>query len=244
MHSSGFPLAETRFTDAYVTAAGKLSLRPASQPGSASWLNGSKRQSYSFQAGEDNGGEVSSPTGPDELELALPIEKPTALAGPMTATLFVSSATPDTELFVQVIDRAPDGTLLYLNRGLLRASHNAVDPAESDRTRDGRIYRPFRVHEQRTLLTPGAPTELLVDVFPFGHVFQPGHELVVKISAPPADDNDWMYVSKTPPGVNTLHFGADTPSRVMLPVVPMSEVTGYRPVQGQCPYQSMRCLAG
>lgn len=244
LHSNGFPLAETRFTDAYVTGPGALWLRPAARAGSASWLNGSKRQAYSFQAGEDNGGEVSSPTGPDELELALPIEKPTALAGPMTATLFVSSATPDTELFVQVIDRAPDGTLLYLNRGLLRASHNAVDQAESDRTRDGRIYRPFRVHEGRTLLTPGEPTELLVDVFPFGHVFQPGHELVVKISAPPADDNDWMYVAKAPPGVNTLHFGADTPSRLMLPLVPMSEVRDYRPVQGQCPYQSMRCLAG
>ena len=246
LRSDGFPLAQTRFTDAYVAGAGALSLRraDAAEAGSASWFNGSKRQAYAYQTGQESGGELSSPTGPDELELALPIERPTALAGPMTATLFVSSATPDTELFVQVIDRAPDGTLLYLNRGMLRASHNAVDVAQSDRTRDGRVYRPFRAHEQRTLLTPGQPTELLVDIFPFGHVFRPGHELVVKISAPPADDNDWAYVTKTPPGVNTLHFGGATPSRLMLPIVPMRHVEDYRPVQGQCPYQSMRCLAG
>ena len=243
LKSTDFPLHQTRFTDAFVTGAGTLSWQPGAE-GSASWFNGSKRQSYAFQAGEDNGGEITSPTGPDELELALPIDKPTALAGPMTATLYVSSLTPDTEVFVQVIDRAPDGTLLYLNRGLLRASHKGIDPAHSDRTRDGRIYRPFRPHEGRTLLTPGEPTELLIDVFPFGHVFPPGHELVVKISAPPADDNDWAYISKAPPGVNTLHFGGDTPSRLMLPVVPMSAVEGYDPVEGQCPYESMRCLPG
>jgi hypothetical protein len=56
--------------------------------------------------------------------------------------------------------------------------------------------------------------------------------------------NDRAYVPKAPPGANTLHFGGDTPSRLMLPVVPMEYVSGYRPVQGQCPYQSMRCLPG
>jgi hypothetical protein len=244
--SDGFPLRQTRFTDAYVAGDGKLTLRraEAQRAGSVSWFNGSKRQAYAFQAGQESGGEITSRSGPDEVELALPITRPTAIAGPMTATLFVASSTPDTELFVQVIDRAPDGTLLYLNRGLLRASHDAIDLAQSDRTRDGRIYRPFRAHEERALLTPGQPAEYLIDVFPFGHVFQPGHELVVKISAPPADDNDWAYVTKAPPGLNALHFGGATPSRLMLPVVPMRHVRAYRPVQGQCPYQSMRCLAG
>jgi hypothetical protein len=63
-------------------------------------------------------------------------------------------------------------------------------------------------------------------------------------AAPQLDDNDYMYVQKTLPGVNTLHFGPDTPSRLMLPVVPMSEVRGYAPPTGQCPYASMRCIAG
>ena len=38
-------------------------------------------------------------------------------------------------------------------------------------------------------------------------MFLPGHELVVKVHAPPLDDNDYAYVQKTLPGVNTLHFG-------------------------------------
>ena len=60
----------------------------------------------------------------------------------------------DTELFVQLIDRAPDGTLLYLQRGMLRASHRQIDPAESQKTAGGRIYRPWRPHQERSLLTP------------------------------------------------------------------------------------------
>jgi uncharacterized protein len=86
--------------------------------------------------------------------------------------------------------------------------------------------------------------DYLIDIFPVGHVFLPGHELVVKLHAPPLDDNDYAYVQKTLPGVNTLHFGPDTPSRLMLPLIPLSEVRGYEPPAGQCPYASMRCVAG
>jgi hypothetical protein len=87
-------------------------------------------------------------------------------------------------------------------------------------------------------------TEYLLDIFPVGHVFLPGHELVAKIHAPPLDDNDYAYVQKTLPAVNTLHVGPDTPTRLMLPVVPMSAVRGFTAPEGQCPYARMRCVAG
>jgi uncharacterized protein len=150
----------------------------------------------------------------------------------------------DTELFVQLIDRAPDGTLLYLNRGMLRGSHRQVDPSESQKWKDGRIYRPYRPHEDRALVTPGAMVDYLIDIFPVGHVFLPGHELVVKVHAPPLDDNDYAYVQKTLPGVNTLHFGPDEPSRLMLPLIGMDQVQGFRPPPGPCAYAAMRCIAG
>jgi predicted acyl esterase len=243
--SLDFPLKETQFTDLYATSGGKMTFdQNAVQPGTANWISGSRRQSYAYQAGVNSGGEVSSPTGPDEVELSVPFQEATAIAGPITANLFVSTPEPDTELFVQLLDRGPDGTLIYLNRGLLRASHRQVDPAESQKTADGRIYRPWRPHEERKLVTPGEVTDYLVDIFPVGHIFLPGHELVVKLHAPPADDNDWAYVQKTLPGVNTLHFGSNTPSRLMLPIVPMSRVTAFQPPAVKCPYANMRCIRG
>jgi putative CocE/NonD family hydrolase len=240
--SDGFPLGQTRFTDVYFSGDGLTFGTPTA--GTASWINGSRRQSYAHLAGSDTGGEVTSPTGPDELELSMRFDEPTAIAGPITANLFVASSAPDTELFVQLIDRAPDGSMLYLNRGMLRASHRQIDASQSQFTADGRIYRPWRPHTERALVTPGEVVDYLIDVFPVGHVFLPGHELVVKVHAPPLDDNDYAYVQKTPPGVNTLHFGPDTPSRLMLPIVPMDQVTGFQPPPGPCAYTAMRCVEG
>ncbi len=242
IESHGFPLSQTQFTDFYITKGNTLT-KGTPEPGSATWVNGSRRQAYSHQAGSNTGGELTSPTAPDEVELATTFDEPTTIAGPITANLFVDSSAPDTELFVQLIDRAPDGTLIYLNRGMLRASHRQIDPSQSQYTADGRIYRPYRPHTERELVVPGQTVDYLIDVFPVGHVFLPGHQLVVKLHAPPLDDNDYAYVQKTLPGVNTLHFGPDTPSRLMLPLIPMSDVRDYTPPTGQCPYASMRCIA-
>jgi uncharacterized protein len=243
--SDGYPLGQTRFTDVYGTDGNRLVWdEDAVEPGSSTWISGTGRQSYSYQAGVNQGGEVSSPTGPDEVELStFPFSEPTALAGPIMAHLNVSSTGGDTELFVQLLDRGPDGTLLYLNRGMLRTSHAQIDPAESQKTADGRIYRPWRPHELRQDVPIGEERQYLIDVFPFGHVFLPGHELVVKVHAPPLDDNDYDYIQKTLPGQNTLHFGPGK-TRLTLPVVPMDQVRGFEAPVGQCPYASMRCLPG
>jgi hypothetical protein len=127
---------------------------------------------------------------------------------------------------------------------MLRTSHNAIDLSQSQFTADGRIYRPWRPHEERQLGLPARVQNYLIDIFPVGHVFLPGHKLVAKIHAPPADDNDYNYIQKTLPGANTLHFGPATPTKLMLPMVPLSDVRGYEAPQGQCPYASMRCLPG
>jgi uncharacterized protein len=244
IRSDGFPLGQTQFTDLYGVDGNRLIWEEPAESGSTTWINGSHRQSYSYQAGVNSGGEISSPTGADEVELSsFPFNEPTAIAGPIMARLSVSTDVPDTELFVQLLDRAPDGTLLYLNRGMLRTSHRQIDEAESQKTADGQIYRPWRPHENRQLGTPGEETEYLIDVFPVGHVFLPGHELVVKVHAPPADDNDYNSVPKTLPSQNTLHFGPGK-TRLTLPIVPMDQVRGFEAPAGQCPYASMRCLAG
>jgi uncharacterized protein len=245
IRSDGFPLGQTQFTDVYTTSGGRLLFDQDSiEPGSATWINGSHRQSYSYQAGVNQGGEVSSPTGPDEVELStFGFQEPTAIAGPIMAHMSVSTLAPDTELFVQLIDRAPDGTLLYLNRGMLRASHRQIDEAESQKTADGQIYRPWRPHEIRQDVPANQVTDYLIDVFPVGHVFLPGHELVVKVHAPPADDNDYNYIQKALPGQHTLYFGPGK-TRLTLPIVPMGQVRGFEAPTGQCPYASMRCLPG
>jgi predicted acyl esterase len=126
---------------------------------------------------------------------------------------------------------------------MLRASHRAITRSLSAKTSTGRIYRPWRPHTNPTLVTPGDAVDYLIEIFPVGHVLRKGHELVVKVHAPPLDDNDYMYVQKTAPAVNTLHVDPKHPSWLMLPVVPTSAVKSLGAAPKPCTYEQMRCIA-
>ncbi|MDQ6853695.1 MAG: CocE/NonD family hydrolase [Actinomycetota bacterium] len=239
-----FPLPDTRWTDWYVHGDGSLTTdAPTAPEPSQPYVNGTKRQFWSYQAGGGFGPPVTTAAGPDELTYrGDPVASDTAIAGPITATLFMQSTAPDTELFVDVVDEAPDGSRTYLQRGLLRASHRAVDDSQSEHTPDGRIYRPHRPHTNPTPITPSQTYEYLVEVWPVGHVFRAGHSISVKVHAPPFVDSYYAYVPRSAPGVNTVLQGPDTPSRIMLPMVPLTGVQLGPPLP--CGAQeAVRCVA-
>ena len=126
---------------------------PGEDGGSDQYVSGIPRQAWSYQGGHTAGSPVTTQDahGQDELVFSTAaFEEPTAIVGPSTATLFVSSTAPDTELFVQVIDEAPDGTRYYVQRGMLKASHRAISTSLSDKLADGTIYRPHRPHTNPT----------------------------------------------------------------------------------------------
>lgn len=247
--SRTWPLEDTDWTDVYLHSDGSIDRRaPKKEEDSLSYFSGSLRQSWSYQAGHTPGSPLTTADGPDELTFtSAKFDRPTAIAGPLSATLFVSSSAPDTELFVQLIDEAPDGTRYHITRGLLKASHRAINRHLSDKVRSGshagEIYRPYRPHTNPILITPGEVTKYLVEVFPVGHVFRPGHRLIVKVHAPPIVDSYYIYIPKRVPGVNTLHFGPDAPSRLMVPFVPI-EASKLGPKPEPCSLEAVRCIPG
>jgi putative CocE/NonD family hydrolase len=239
-----FPLPDTNWTDWYLHGDGSLTTdAPTGAEPSQPYVTGTKRQFWSYQAGGDVGPPLTTAAGPDELSYRSdPVPTDTAVAGPITATLFVQSTAPDTELFVELVDEAPDGSRTYLQRGVLRASHRAVDDSQSDHTADGRIYRPQRPHTNPTNVTPGQTYEYLVEVWPVGHVFRAGHRVSVKVHTPPFVDSFYAYVPRSAPGVNTVLQGPETPSRIMLPMVPLTGVQLDPPLP--CGAQeAVRCIA-
>jgi putative CocE/NonD family hydrolase len=216
-----WPLRATDFVDLYLQPDGGISPRQPASTGTFPWVAGSPRQSWSYQAGPTAGSEVSTADGPDQVVFeSAPVPVPIAIHGPVTATLDVMATSPDTDLFVQLADEDPQGNRTYLQRGMLKASHRAFDIGRSDRTADGRVYRPWRPHTNPTPITPGQETRYLVEIFPVGHVFRPGHRLVVLVHSPPAVDSYYAYVpTRAPAGIDTLVVGPGK-SHVMLPVVP------------------------
>jgi predicted acyl esterase len=149
------------------------------------------------------------------------------MVGPIMANLSLSATAIDTDLFVQIVDEGPDGSLTYVQRGVLKASHRAIDPALSDwaHTRSGALmYRPWRPHTNPTRIVPGAVYQYQVEVWPVGHVFRPGHRILVKIHAPPLIDSFYAYVPARLPSLNTVYHDAANPSWLTLPVVPLQGV--------------------
>jgi uncharacterized protein len=240
--SPSFPLPNTTWENYYLRAGGGLSrtVPGATEAPSDNYASASRRQAWSYQAGPSFGPPFTTADGPDEVRYqTAPATSPLGIVGPMTATLYVSATTPDTELFVQLIDQAPDGSRTYLQRGMLKVSHRAIDTSKSD-SFNGVLYRPWRPHTNPQLVTPLTPYEYVVEVFPVGHVLRPGHSLMMKISAPPILDSFYAYVPKTPPGVNTVFHTAAMPSRLTLPVVPLPRLGPELACGAQ---EAVRCIA-
>jgi putative CocE/NonD family hydrolase len=243
--SRTFPLEDTTWTKFFLREEGGLTPKsPAEDEGSDSYIAGSPRQSWSYQAGHTAGSPFTTAGGPDLVEYAsAKFSRPAALVGPSTATLYMSSTEIDTEVYVSLIDEGPDGSRYYLQRGLLKASHRAIQNGLSDKTEGGMIYRPHRPHTNPTYIEPNKTYEYLVEVFPVGHIFRPGHRLVVQIHTPPAVDSYYAYVPKRTAGVNTVMHDAKNPSHLTLPFVSLRGVRlGREPKP--CSLTAVRCVPG
>lgn len=255
-----FPLPETVWTEHYLQADGSIGATPGS--GSADFVAGSVRHGWFREFGETQGTPLTSAESPFPVKDALhfesaPYANDTVIAGAITAHLDVSATAPDTELYVEVIDEAPDGTRAYLQRGVLKASHRAIQRSNSDCVDPANqnahvpcdapgayLYRPYRPHARADLLTPGERYDLAVEIWPLGHVFRAGHTLRVLVTTPPIFDNYYAYIPKRPVGINTVHFG--TGSRLTLPVIDMTAVQVRKPLGAPVPcgqQDAIRCLS-
>jgi uncharacterized protein len=252
--STSFPMADTAWTPYFLGANGTLVPSLPSAEGSATYLSGTRRQSWFFDAGPQFGPPVTTKRGPDELDfISAPFAQNTLIAGPITANLFIDSTAIDTEFFVQVTDRDAQGNVSFLQRGLLRASHRAIDYAASDYfgsdpldPSEPFLYRPWRPHTNPTNITPLETNEYLLEIFPVAHVLRPGHSLQIKIMAPPWIDSEYGYPPSrgtVPISLNTVHFGGSTPSRITLPVVSTGDLAmPLGPALACGDYWQVRCL--
>jgi putative CocE/NonD family hydrolase len=231
----------------YLDADGGLSTgRP--DAGTDSYVSGSPRDNFLYGEAQVNGAvePATQADGPDVLFYETPaFEAPHVVAGPTTATLFVDSTAPEFDLFVRVSDVGPDGTTIPLQRGLLRASHRALDETRTVYNDAGDVVRPYHPHTNPQPPVPGETNRYDLEVFGLAHVFQPGHRLQVSVTTPPLLDGLWGYEPSRAPGLNTVHRGGEQASRVVVPLEPWSAVEGDKqlPTGDPCEYAGYRCLA-
>jgi len=176
-----------------------------------------------------------------------PLAAETEITGPVSARLFISSATTDADLFLVLQAYDPNGTEITFQgaleprapiaQGWLRASHRRLDPARS------RPERPVHPHDVVEPLIPNQVYELEIEIWPTCIVLPAGYSLVLTVQgrdfaredegseletfanvmrgsgpflhADPAD-----RPADTFAGAVSIHTGGDTPSSILLPIVP------------------------
>ena len=234
-----WPLPQTRWTRLHLRADGTLG-DAAGSDGTVSYLSsGTGRQMTADIGGLGPGGlgEALYQDGlPDTARYELAFDETTALAGPAMLTLWATAASTDVDFFVEVLDvDLATGETTFVQRGLQRASFRETDDSRAARVRHGQrageIYRPYRDFIGPEPIVPGQAYEYQIEVFPFGHVFRPGHAMVVQVHAPPPNDpiSTWAY-EPNQASVVTILQDAEHRSSILLPFLP-----GLPPVRPEAP---------
>jgi hypothetical protein len=112
-----------------------------------------------------------------------PLDHAVEVTGPVSLTLYASSSAVDTDWTAKLVDVFPDGRAINLNNGIIRA-----------RYRDSL--------ERTSPITPGQIYKYVINVWPTGNVFLPGHQIRLEVSS-----SNFPHYDRNP---NTGHpFGVD-----------------------------------
>ena len=226
--ASDWPLPESDWRRYYLRGDGTLSLTSGNDQDVSYVSTGTGRHLTLDVGNAVSTGAPLAPYGfttglPDTARYTLDFTDTSVIAGPMNLTLYAKTTSADTDLWAEVLDRdTVTGATTFVQRGLLRASYNATfDAAKSQRTLGGDIYRPYYSYDAITPVIPGAINKYEVEVFPMGHVWRPGHQLVLQLHAPPANDPISTYsYEPNQPGVVTIVQDALHPTSILFPFMP------------------------
>ena len=165
---------------------------------------------------------------PDVLTLETqPFAEDTEVMGSITAEIYLSSDTPDVDLYVKPLDVAPDGTAYNLEA----AGHEVIRVSYRDKT------------TERELLEPGEVVLLHFDNILTGNTFKQGHRLRICIMG------SWFptYARNLQAGLLEsvssetrianvrIHYGPTYPSRLVLSVISRPDPIIKRTRWGQAP---------
>lgn len=143
-----------------------------------------------------------------------PLSADTEVTGDAIADLWVSSTTPDANVFVYLEDVAPDGKATPVTDARLKASLRKVGKPP---------YANFglpwhRSHaEDAQPLKAGEPVRMTFAFLPASYVFKAGHR--IRISVAGADYRERVRTSPSSVPMLTLHRTSAHPSSVVLPIV-------------------------
>lgn len=218
-----FPSSATNWTRMHLHPDGMIRALAPQRDASLDYVSGTStqgwvRSGYAGQPGADLD-PLQTPVPESLVFRTEAVQDAVVFAGPLAATLWLSTTATDTDLYLVVSDAGPDGVTYELMRGILRASHRALDETHSRYNEAGDIIRPHHPHTDPAWVVPGRVERYDIEISPGAHIIHPGHALELRITTPPVIAGLQGYDTVRQPGVNTLHMGTERPSSILLPVI-------------------------
>jgi hypothetical protein len=183
-----------------------------------------------YQLGQDDpcatDATADATSGPGQLSYTSPaMTADTTLAGPITATIYATSTTPDTELIATVED-VSSTSAKELTAGALLGSFRSLDSGKTWSAPDGKPTLPYHPYTRasQTPVTTGTVTRFDIEVRPTFARIPAGHKLRITIKSA-----ETPHLLTTPPQVQNLLGGVYSIQRtsvsssyVELPLAPAS----------------------
>jgi predicted acyl esterase len=138
-------------------------------------------------------------------------------AGPASLELQLSSTAAETGIWAVISDVFPDGSAHPVATGRLSTAYPAVNRRRSLRRR-GQIVQPYGAYGRRQPARPGEGRVYRIELWPIGNRFRAGHRLRLHLVGASAFSMPGL------PALNTVRVGAGSGSRLLLPVLPGSDL--------------------
>lgn len=226
--ATNWPLPQTKWTDYYLSGKGGIGLVRAGALTTSPPPPDQKPDVYTYDptdpvpsiGGHSCCGAQTGPQGPydqapaeqrsDVLVFTTePLKEDTEITGPTTVKLWAASSAPDTDFTAKLTAVAPDGQVVNLNNGIIRAAF-----------RDS-LSDPMPI-------TPGQPYQYTINIWPTSYLFKAGYRIRVEISssdypqyAPnPNTGEPFGQSGLTQPALQTIYHDAEHPSSITLPIIP------------------------
>jgi putative CocE/NonD family hydrolase len=165
---------------------------------------------------------LTNMTIPEKLGLSYttaPLAADVVSAGPASLEIDLAGATGATDIWAIISDVSPEGAANPVAVGRLRTDYPNIDPARSlIDPQTGWVVQPYGIFDTADPPAPGAYRPYHVEFWPIGNRFKAGHRIrlhVVGVSA---------YYLETTPSMNLVRVGGPGGSRLLLPVLPGSDL--------------------
>lgn len=154
----------------------------------------------------------------------VPLASDVVSAGPASLEVDLASTAPVTDIWAVISDVSPEGAANPVAVGRLRTAYPEINLARSlIDPQTGWIVQPYGRFDDASPADPGTWRRYHVEFWPIGNRFKSGHRIRLHILGASA------YYLQPGPAINSARVGGQSGSRLLLPVLPGSDLTAALP---------------